>query len=85
MNFVSFQFNPLHDVFPRVISDFSSSSLFPDNVDGASVLVGTDGGVDVFATFHDNAAAAEAPDTGTTCSLFGVSLMGLAFLRRKLC
>ena len=26
-----------------------------------------------------------APDTGTTASLFGLSLMGLAFLRRKLC
>jgi hypothetical protein len=25
------------------------------------------------------------PDTGTTCSLLGLSLMGLAFLRRKLC
>jgi hypothetical protein len=25
------------------------------------------------------------PDTGTTCSLLGISLMGLAFLRRKLC
>ena len=24
------------------------------------------------------------PDTGTTCSLFGLSLTGLAFLRRKL-
>jgi hypothetical protein len=25
------------------------------------------------------------PDTGTTCSLLGLSLMGLAFLLRKLC
>jgi hypothetical protein len=25
------------------------------------------------------------PDTGTTCSLFGLSLTGLAFLRRRLC
>jgi hypothetical protein len=25
------------------------------------------------------------PDTGTTFSLLGLSLMGLAFLRRKLC
>jgi len=82
VNLVSFQFDPLHDVFPRVISDFPSSSQFPINADGASVLVGTDGGVDVFATFHDNAAAAEAPDTGTTGSFLGLSLMGLAFLRR---
>ena len=36
-------------------------------------------------TFFDLAAASEAPDTGTTFSLFGLSLMGLAFLRRKLC
>ena len=27
----------------------------------------------------------DVPDTGTTGSLFGLSLMGLAFLRRKLC
>jgi len=27
----------------------------------------------------------DVPDTGTTLSLFGFSLMGLAFLRRKLC
>jgi hypothetical protein len=36
--------------------------------------------------FTDLAAASEAvPDTGTTASLFGLSLMGLAFLRRKFC
>ena len=37
--------------------------------------------------FVDSAAASEAtvPDTGTTFSLFGLSLMGLAFLRRKVC
>ena len=41
-------------------------------------------GAPVDVTFHDNAAAAEVvPDTGATCSLFAVSLMGLAFLRRK--
>ena len=37
--------------------------------------------------FVDSAAASETasvPDTGTTASLFGLSLMGLAFLRRKL-
>jgi hypothetical protein len=39
--------------------------------------------VDVYATFHDNAATAEAevPDE----SLLGLSLTGLPFLRRKLC
>src|SRR5258707_118721 len=51
-----------------------------------SVQVGTVGGVAVFATFNDKAAASEAvPDTGTTCSLLALSLIGLAFLRRKLC
>jgi hypothetical protein len=70
-----------------VQSDFSLNTQFPINADGASVLVGTDGGVDVFASFTDNAVTSEAtvPDTGTTYSLFGLSLMGLAFLRRKLC
>ena len=53
--------------------------------DGTSVQVGTVGGVAVFATFNDKAAASEGvPDTGTTCSLLALSLMGLAFLRRKL-
>jgi len=51
-----------------------------------SVQVGTVGGVAVFATFDDKAAASEAvPDTGTTCSLLALSFIGLAFLRRKLC
>lgn len=30
-------------------------------------------------------SARTVPDTGTTCSLFGLSLAGLAFLRRKFC
>ena len=53
--------------------------------DGTTVQVGTAGGVAVFATFHDNAGASEgAPDTGTTYSLLSISLVSLAFLRRKL-
>jgi len=68
-----------------ITSDISSSTQFPINADGASVLVGTVGGVDVFATFHDLGDTAAVPDTGTTFSLFGLSLMGLGFLRRKLC
>ena len=36
-------------------------------------------------TFFDKGDGATAPDTGTTASLFGLSLTGLAFLRRKLC
>jgi hypothetical protein len=34
--------------------------------------------------FFDKGDVATAPDTGTTASLFGLSLTGLAFLRRKL-
>jgi protein with PEP-CTERM/exosortase system signal len=36
-------------------------------------------------TFFDKGDVTTAPDTGTTFSLLGVSLMGLGFLRRKLC
>ena len=36
-------------------------------------------------TFFDKGDAATVPDTGTTFSLFGLSLTGLGFLRRKLC
>ena len=39
----------------------------------------------LFVTFFDKGDVATVPDTGTTFSLFGVSLMGLGFLRRKLC
>jgi VPDSG-CTERM motif len=67
-----------------VQSDFSLNTQFPINADGASVLVGTDGGVDVFASFTDNGDTATVPDTGTTFSLLGLSLMGLGFLRRKI-
>jgi hypothetical protein len=39
----------------------------------------------LFVTFFDKGDVATAPDTGTTGSLLGISLMGLAFLRRMLC
>lgn len=38
--------------------------------------------VPIDITFEDGPAV---PDTGTTCSFFGLSLMGLAFFRRKFC
>jgi hypothetical protein len=41
-------------------------------------------GSPVNVTFFDKGDVATAPDTGTTASLFGLSLTGLAFLRRKL-
>jgi VPDSG-CTERM motif len=84
VNFVDFTSN----TFAIVHSDILSNSVFSTNADGASVLVGSVlvDGLSVFATFHDNAAASEGvPDTGTTGSLLGLSLMGLGFLRRKLC
>jgi hypothetical protein len=36
-------------------------------------------------TFHDLGDVATVPETGATLSLFGLSLTGLGFLRRKLC
>jgi hypothetical protein len=66
------------------IDPLSGSGVSPV-ADGTSVQVGAVGGVAVFATFNDKAAASEAvPDTGTTRSLLALSLIGLAFLRRKL-
>ena len=79
---------PIRGIPPSigVISDMSLDSQIPVNADGATVQVGTDGGVAVFAHFTDQAAGSEGvPDTGTTCSLLALSLMGLAFFRRKLC
>jgi hypothetical protein len=42
-------------------------------------------GSPVYVTFFDKGDVATVPDTGTTFSLFGLSLTGLGFLRRKLC
>jgi VPDSG-CTERM motif len=43
-------------------------------------------GVPIDVTFNDNGDTARGvPDTGPTGSLFGLSLMGLALLRRRLC
>jgi hypothetical protein len=57
------------------------------NANGSNVSFGTNtaDGHALFVTFNDNGDVAAAPDSGTTFSLFGFSLMGLAFLRRKLC
>jgi len=37
------------------------------------------------AQFDHQVTVSPVPDTGTTASLFGFSLVGLAFLRRKAC
>ncbi len=66
-------------------SDQSGGTVFGDGF--TFVAVGTDSsdGVPIDVTFNDNGdTAAGVPDTGTTGSLLGFSLMGLAFLRRKL-
>jgi hypothetical protein len=42
-------------------------------------------GRSLFVTFFDKGDVATVPDTGTTLSFFGLSLMSLGFLRRKLC
>jgi hypothetical protein len=59
-----------------VASDHSTLNQFPISADGTSVEVGTDGGVAVFATFHDNAAGSEgeAPDSGSTLGLLFLAL-----------
>jgi VPDSG-CTERM motif len=66
----------------------SENSVFsPVNANGSNVSFGTNAadGHALFVTFNDNGDVVAAPDSGTTFSLFGFSLMGLAFLRRKLC
>ena len=55
---------------------------FTGDPDGTVVDVG---GHFKLAFFDKGDAAAAVPDTGTTASLFGLSLTGLAFLRRKFC
>ena len=84
MNFVTFGGEVANLAF--ITSDLLAGSGVSPIADGTSVEVGTVGGVVVFATFNDKAAASEGvPDTGTTCSLLALSLIGLPFLRRKLC
>jgi hypothetical protein len=72
-----------------VLDVFSENSTFsPVNANGSNVSFGTNtaDGHALFVTFNDNGdVKATAPDTGTTFSLFGLSLTGLAFLRRKFC
>jgi VPDSG-CTERM motif len=83
VNYVDFTTN----VEAIVHSDILPNGLFnPPAADGAPVQVGTVQGVPVIATFNDlGDTAATVPDTGTTGSLLGLSLMGLALLRRKVC
>jgi hypothetical protein len=73
----------LWTILPVKSDTSDTSSGFPIFPDGTVA----DTGLFKFA-FVDSAAASETtavPDTGTTASLFGLPLTGLAFLRRKLC
>ena len=87
-NYVEFMGGPRNRLI--VHSDatlFGSPHSFPLGANGTAVDFGIDlsDNVAVQAVFNDNGDVATAPDTGTTASLFGLSLTGLAFLRRKLC
>ena len=83
VNFVTFGGEVANLAF--ITSDSLAGRGVSPIADGTSVQVGTVGGVAVFATFSDKAAASEAvPEAGTTCSLLALSLTGLAFLRRTL-
>jgi VPDSG-CTERM motif len=90
VNLISTTNTPSNQLFVTSDTSPNLTSVFQDGII-TNFAIGTDlssfAPGPVFATFHDNAAASEAtvPDTGTTFSLFGLSLMGLAFLRRKLC
>ena len=66
---------------------FGFPHQFPLGANGTPVDFGINlsDNVAVQAVFNDNGDVAKTPDTGTTLSLFGLSLMGLTFLRRKLC
>jgi hypothetical protein len=67
----------------RVTSEFLTSAPgLPDGTQDTTTF--TLNGNPLYVTFFDKGDVATAPDTGTTASLFGLSLTGLAFLRRKL-
>ena len=58
-----------------VDSDSSILNQFPIVPDGIMVEVGTDGGVQVFATFNNNVEGSETvPDTGSTLGLLFLAL-----------
>ncbi len=81
VNFV--QFSSLSPNQLNVLSDFEHSGGLADGMPDTSSFKLNGGALSV--TFFDKGDVATVPDTGTTLSLFGLSLTGLAFLRRKLC
>jgi hypothetical protein len=80
-------FTPPYSNELGVFSDYTLTGTTTTGNGTTIYNVGTDsahaGSISV--TFNDSGDVATAPDTGTTGSLFGLSLVGLAFLRRKLC
>jgi VPDSG-CTERM motif len=67
------------------ITDFGTPLGNGDSIVIGFVIGAGGASENVFASFTDNGDIAGVPDTGTTFSLLGFSLTGLAFLRRKLC
>jgi len=68
----------------QVLSEATTG--IPSVPNGTTITnVGTDSsnGGSISVTFFDNGDTTRTPDTGTALSLFGLSLMGLALLRRK--
>jgi hypothetical protein len=82
LNLVDFDSRSPNTLFVR--SDFfnGNSGLANNTADTSTFKLS---GNPLFVTFNDLGDVATVPDTGMTFSLFGVSLMGLGFLRRKLC
>jgi VPDSG-CTERM motif len=77
------EFDPFAPNQLLVISDLGPAFLaLPDGTPDTTRF--TLNGNPLSVTFFDKGDVTTAPDTGTTGSLFGLSLMGLAFLRRKL-
>jgi VPDSG-CTERM motif len=69
-----------------IVSDgFVGSGGVPNGTTVPNFGTDTSNGGSISVTFNDNGDTAAAPDTGTTASLLGLSLAGLAFFRRKLC
>jgi hypothetical protein len=88
VNLISTTTPPSNQLFVTSDTSPNLTSVFQNGIT-TNFSVGTDRSnfavSAILATFHDNAATSEVPDTGTTFSIFGLSLMGLGFLRRKLC
>jgi hypothetical protein len=75
VNYVTFGTAMTREGF--VMSDVAVNPQLSVYPNGTPVQVGTDGGINVYATFTDNAAAAETPDTGSSVGLLFLALTAL--------